>query len=279
MAWNPTSILRVIAVHETSTYPARAVTDAGNALIKTASSPEGPHALVREWVGTAMARWLGLPTFDLAILDFPGQPAIEREDDGWRAAPGPAIAIRWVPGGHVWDGTEEGLAEVENLDAAAGLVVLDTWIRNHDRYWVRGDETRCNVRNVFLSDEGARSGKFRLVAMDHTACFRGGQFITRKVANIDNVKDPDVYGMFPAFTEHATPERVNRFARRLGSIQSRDVAEFFHGVPGAWEVTREVSKAMETFIIDRARFLSKSIVRRVGDLRQQPSLPMDLTSS
>ncbi len=279
MVWNPQQIDRTVSVHDTSTFPARAVTDAGNALIKTASSPEGPHALVREWLGTAMAAWLGLPTFDLAIMHHTGEPSIERTDRGWRAEHGPVIAIRWVLGGRTWDGTPEGLEEVDNIRVVAGLVVLDTWIRNPDRYWERGGEVRNNVRNVFLSDEGARPGKYRMIAMDHTACLKDGQMISERIAHIDSVKDPDLYGMFPAFLPHVTPDAVGPFATRLASIRAQDVAGFLRQVHPAWQVTREVRKAVEAFIIDRAGFVSESIVRRVGDLQKQRSLPMNLSST
>ncbi len=82
MVWSPQSMVRVVCVHDTSTKPATAMTDAGPALIKTPTNPDGPYALVREWVGTVMAGWLGLPIFELAIMRHGADS--RRERDGTR---------------------------------------------------------------------------------------------------------------------------------------------------------------------------------------------------
>jgi hypothetical protein len=47
---------------------ARIVTDAGTAYIKALGTRQGPHPLACEWVGTQMAAWFGLPTFEFALL-------------------------------------------------------------------------------------------------------------------------------------------------------------------------------------------------------------------
>jgi hypothetical protein len=49
------------------------MTDAGKAFVKTLGNPEGPAALISEWIGTRLAAWLGLPTFDIAIVDYPDE--------------------------------------------------------------------------------------------------------------------------------------------------------------------------------------------------------------
>ena len=69
-SWHPQSFRRFEQAFASSTYPARIVTDAGPAFIKVINNPLGPHVLVREWVGTSLAHWFGLPTFDFAILEL-----------------------------------------------------------------------------------------------------------------------------------------------------------------------------------------------------------------
>jgi hypothetical protein len=50
--WRPTAIVRYVEGLGTSTNVMRVETDAGEGFIKTLGNPEGPHALVSEWVGT-----------------------------------------------------------------------------------------------------------------------------------------------------------------------------------------------------------------------------------
>lgn len=69
--WPPTRIMRVIRGLETSTGPLYVTTDTGRAYVKTLGNPEGPDALVSEWIGTRLAQWLGLPTFDIAVVEYP----------------------------------------------------------------------------------------------------------------------------------------------------------------------------------------------------------------
>ncbi len=71
--WPPTRIIRVIRGLETSTGPLHVRTDAGRAYVKTLGNPEGPDALVSECLGTRLAQWLGLPTFDVAVVDYPDE--------------------------------------------------------------------------------------------------------------------------------------------------------------------------------------------------------------
>ena len=43
-------------------------TDAGRAYLKGLGNPEGPHALICEWVGTKLARQFGLHTLEFALM-------------------------------------------------------------------------------------------------------------------------------------------------------------------------------------------------------------------
>jgi hypothetical protein len=276
MSWSPTEIRRVIKVLHTSTRPALVVTDAGRAFVKALGNPEGPHSLVCELLGTRLARWLGLATFDLALLPYDGDPPIAFPD-GTRASPGHALAIRWQDG-RDWDGSAEDLAFVENRRDVAGLVVLDTWTLNRDRYFAGRGTTRCNVKNVFLSEEGAKRGKYRLMAIDHTACFRGSTEITRRVAHIDRVQDPDVYGLFDAFRAYLRAGSVRPFADKLRQLSHGDVRSFVREIPREWDLEDDLRSALTDFIVRRADFLADQIVAMVGDRDPQLTLPIRDTS-
>jgi hypothetical protein len=74
---------------KTGTRTIKVVTDLGAGYLKGLGNPEGPHVLVSELVGTRLANWLGLPTFEFGII-----PVIAGYGltffDGEEVEPGPA---------------------------------------------------------------------------------------------------------------------------------------------------------------------------------------------
>jgi hypothetical protein len=193
--WQPGQFRRFEAAFDTSVGTSLVVTDAGRGYLKALGNRQGPHALACEWVGTQLADWLGLQTFDYALLRL-------QEDDeiplprGHMAREGPAFITR-AESGSAWGGEASELAAVVNRDDVSGLVVFDTWTRNCDRCPPQDAGRRPNYDNVFLSADGTSAGQLRLVAMDHTHCFCCGRELDHHVANIDRVQDSRVYGLFP----------------------------------------------------------------------------------
>jgi len=271
--WSPTCVRWVSRLCETSTCPLHVMTDAGWAYVKTLGNPEGPDALVSEWIGTKLAAWMGLPTFDIAVVDYPDElrTALTK---GCVTQPGPAFAARAV-GGRSWDGTEDDLEVIENPEAMAGLVVFDMWTRNWDRYAEDGGTLRCNFRNVFFSEEGARKGRNRLLAMDHTECFRTGhRLATRSLFGIDAIRDERLYGLFPAFRAKVTRKAVRDALARLAQFREHDFGAAASGIPAAWDLRGQTRDALKSFCVDRAKFLV-GVAERIleAPCRWQPVLP------
>lgn len=105
--WPPSRFRRFAKSIKSSTATVRVVTDAGPAYLKALGNPQGPHALACDLVGTALARWFGLPTFDDGLL------VVEEDDEipfsrGGRAAAGPAYVTR-EERGLPWAGDAESL--------------------------------------------------------------------------------------------------------------------------------------------------------------------------
>ena len=82
---------------DTSTGPARVMTDVGPAYLKVMGNRQGPHVLATDWVGTHLAKWFGLTTFDIAILTLDADDtfALPR---GHIAQPGPAFTAKAMAG-------------------------------------------------------------------------------------------------------------------------------------------------------------------------------------
>jgi hypothetical protein len=150
--WRPTTFLRFEQPLDTSMGTARIVTDAGPAYIKALGNRQGPHPLACEWVGTNLARWFGLPTFEFALLRIDASVDEIPFLRGGIAASGPAFVTR-AASGHTWGGSAEELASLVNPEALAHLVVFDTWTRNCDRYPADLTTRKPNYDNVFLEDE------------------------------------------------------------------------------------------------------------------------------
>jgi len=251
--WQPTTFLRVDKLFGTSTRAVLVKTDAGSAVIKTLGNPEGPHVLACEWVGTRLAKWLGLPTFDTAIMTIAENDEIPFLGGGC-AAPGPAFAARFEQG-FGWGGRTDELRGIANLRDIAKLVVFDTWTRNCDRYL----PPRCNFNNVFLAHrDAARS--MTLVAMDHTHCFTFGGELTARIAHVDSIRDNRIYGLFPGFVPLVTQSDVANAASQLRSFPREEASAALGQLPRDWLVPARAAEALEEFICQRAIFVAEHIV-------------------
>jgi hypothetical protein len=144
--WSPRNVIRFTQSFGTAAGTARIDTDAGEGYIKALGNAEGPHILACELVGSLLADWLGLSTLDFSLIDVTADDEIPFHGGGI-ANPGPAFISR-AEQGITWGGTSNELKTVHNQLDISGLVILDTWVRNCDRYAPEG--ARVNRDNVFF---------------------------------------------------------------------------------------------------------------------------------
>jgi hypothetical protein len=262
--WNPTFIKRFVKAFPTSACVVLVETDAGKGYLKALGSDEGPNTLACEWVGTQLAAWFGLPTFEFARIDVTAIPGIPFHN-GNNAQPGPAFITR-AESGEPWSGDEKQLDRLHNPDDISRLVVFDTWTLNCDRHSWQGEGTarraRINRNNVFLSEE-APEGKLLLKAMDHTHCFTCGRELSRKLRELDRIKDPRVFGLFPEFRKYLDRPQVKKAARELLRITRTDLVRMTEDIPGEWEVGAEARNAVTDLIVGRATFVADTIESRI----------------
>jgi hypothetical protein len=202
-------------------------------------------------------------TFDFAILTLDETDEIPFSRGG-AAAPGPAFVTR-AERGRSWGGDASELDLVVNRRDVSRLVVFDTWTRNSDRYPAELGTRRPNFDNVFLSEERAPAGQFRLVAMDHSHCFTTADRITERMASIDQVKDEGIYCLFPGFIRHLRGVPVSEAALRLGEFDELTGADIISRIPTEWEVSDEARLALREFIVRRAQFVAASIESNLAD--------------
>lgn len=129
--WHPARLMEVAGSIDTSTGTTEVTTDAGRAYIKPMGNRQGPHVLATDWVGTHLAKWFGLSTFDIALLNL-GADDVFDLPRGAKAKPGPAFASRALPG-DPWGRSGLQLDLIVNPEDITRLVVFDTWTLNCDR--------------------------------------------------------------------------------------------------------------------------------------------------
>jgi hypothetical protein len=258
--WTPQNVTRFIRSFGTAARTARVDTDLGEGYIKALGNPEGPHILACELVGSLLADWLGLPTLDFALIEVTTDDEIPLLTGG-NAAVGPAFISRAEPTGLPWGGSVSELESVHNRLDISGLVVLDTWTLNCDRH--APDGRRENLDNVLLVQYPGTRGKALLKAIDFTHAFTCGRELNRRIAFIDNVRDEQLYGLFPQFQDFMERGEVRRFATRLTQFTADVASAFISLIPREWDVSSDARGAWAAMITQRAQFVSETIEMRL----------------
>jgi hypothetical protein len=263
--WQPTMFLRLIETLDTSMATARIKTDAGTAYIKAIGNNQGPHQLACELVGTALARLIGLPTFDYAIIQIDADLDRLELARGVRALSGSAFVTRALPQ-VPWDGTERELKRLVNPEDIALLVAFDTWTRNCDRHPPDHAQRRPNLDNVFLEKLGSgKNRRVRLIAMDHSCCFTcNNELVARNLRKIEWIRDDRLYGLFPAFKSTVRQSHARRAAKRLAAIDAGAVRSVVATIPSDWEVTGDIREALASSLVQRAAYVANEFVAKLS---------------
>ncbi len=256
-SWQPTIIRRFIKALSTATATVIVETDKGEGYLKAMGNPEGPHVLACEWVGTQLARRLGLLTFDFALIYVTTDDEIPFTRSG-KAQPGPAFITRKERGSS-WGGGKKELKRLANLPDLTRLVLFDTWTRNCDRHPTDSTKRRPNRDNVFFSREDAPSKRFLLKAMDHGCCFTWGRDLTPRIAQLAYVKEEGCYGLFPEFWPYLDRDILRSAVQTLRAIAREEVRQIVASIPREWDVPTSARDALIELICRRAVFVSDRI--------------------
>lgn len=254
--WKPTRLQEVLGSVDSSTGATEVVTDAGPAFIKPMGNRQGPHVLATDWVGTHLAKWFGLSTFDIAIIPVERSFELPR---GVMSEPGPAFVAR-AEIGDAWGGGPSELNMLINPQDITRLIVFDTWTLNCDRRDGRPGGRKPNYANVYLSTEGMKSDKSRLIAMDHGLCFiRSSGDLSPKLSNIDKVRESHVYGLFPEFRGKLVNGTIIDCAARLRAMDAATAEDIIRTVPNEWDVSSAARTAWSELIYRRAGYVADHI--------------------
>ena len=254
--WQPNRCVRSVRFFGSALRTALVETDQGFGYLKGLGNPEGPHPLACELLGSELADWLGLPTLDYSLVEIQSGDEIPTSSNA-RVAPGRAFISKREELAFTWGGDAGTIEHIANVEAISQLVVIDTWIRNCDRH--SPDGLRQNLDNVMLIKEPASRRAVRLVAMDFTHAFTCGHELTKKLSNIEYVRDARVYGLFDQFKLWLDRNVVRNCAVKMGAIQTADVTQLVNSIPNDWHVSTELRSHLVAHICERARFLADHI--------------------
>ncbi len=259
-AFAPTEIRRVSKALPTSACTVVVETNCGTAYLKALGNDEGPWTLACDLIGTRLANWLGLSTFEFAQMVVEPYHNIQFHN-GRDATPGTAFLTRAVRG-EQWDGSKDQLKRLSNPHDIGRLVLFDTWTLNCDRFSRKNEEIgtkpRRNLGNVFLEEE-PEDGGFVLKAMDHTHCFSCGKPVSPKIFDINTIHDPRIFGLFPEFKPLIFDEELKLAVADLRKINSATLDLAFEDIPKEWEVNADTQSAMKSFLLRRAEFVCDTI--------------------
>lgn len=247
--WQPSFIERIIKVLDTSTKPLMAVTDEGTAIVKYIGNPAGLDALICEFIGHELANMIGLQTPDFAIANI---PRLELPDSPWtRIDPGPAFFSRWEETTSLSPNSSL-LDKLRQREDIAKLVVLDTWLRNKDRFsGSAGDGYQTiNFDNVLLRQD---KRMVQMLVIDWTHAIAETTLDDElSAAWVDEQK---IYGMFPEFIPFLTRKTIQEALESLNEIDPQEIKRLCRKVPTAWGMSGSLAERLSACMIERGEKL------------------------
>jgi len=249
--WNPTDIVSSDKLLPTASQVVVVSTDQGAGYLKALSSNTNRHQLAAEWVGTGLSEALSLPTLDAGTIQVPTNKIVLY--DGSFAEEGLGFITRQRS--HIdWTGAIDELERIPRPHDFATLVLLDTWIRNWDRYPPLSHQRQDagNEKNVFLgwNDDDKT---FELVPMDfgHSIVVDGQIGPTLR----SKIEDDRVFGLFPAFRQLLSENLWDVAFQKLQGIQGNQIDGVVTGIPSEWIATPETRDILRNFLHARRDYM------------------------
>ncbi len=218
-------------------------------VVKFLNNPQHSRILANEWLGTNLARFVGLSAPHAVVMDV-DQAFIATHKLSLRIAgksvacsPGPAFASR-LPVQHVespiYDHLPEArLALVENLDEFAGILAVDKWLCN------------CDGRQVVFC-RPQRFSRLRAYFVDFGFCFNAGEW---------SFPDSPLRGAHSHNAVYRTVTGWDSFEpwlSRIETLRYREIKAIAYDMPPPW---RTDTDALNRLVADL--LLRRGTVRRL----------------
>lgn len=255
--WNPTNFESAVEKFSSSSRVALVTTDCGIGYLKTADNPEGPLILAADWIGTKLAEFMSIPSLEVAKLkldDIDSQ--ILSEFLGFDVKMGTAFITK-AERAETFSG-EKMLELASNCSDIPKMVVLDTWIRNVDKYTENAFGTgrhRVNRDNLILTETGQPKGKWILKPIDFGLALDGPNMCA-KLKNIDRIKDTRIYGCYPEFRNKFHDMEISAAFQSMNSVNTKILDTIISEVPDSWfGGDKSLRVIVKDFLEDRREYL------------------------
>jgi hypothetical protein len=83
-----------------------------------------------------------------------------------------------------------------------------------------------------------------------------------RIAFIDNVRDEQIYGLFPQFQDLVDRAGISRFATRLTQFTADVASAFISLVPQEWDISSDARGDWAAMITQRAQFVAETVEMR-----------------
>jgi len=246
--WQPSHIVRVNRVVESSTRPLHAVTDKGTALVKYMGNRAGPDSLITELLAAELATAIGLHTPDFAVVPI---PAIKTPNPLVTVSEGPAFFSRWEQA-HPLSPNSELLANLREPAHVPLLVTFDTWIRNKDRFSNDFDGTNMNYDNILFRADKRKS---QLLVIDHSHAF--AESTLEDEINDGWISEETVYGLFNEFSPMLTRARIESALTAIRQVEIDQIEDICRSIPTDWGMTASLTKRISHCLVERAKHMQQ----------------------
>jgi hypothetical protein len=195
-------------------------------VVKFQNNPQHLRVLTNEWLATRLAERIGLPVPQTEIVDvdawlIENSPDLRMELAG-RSVPcsaGLQLGARFVcdpAEGQIFDYLPESmLHKVKNLDAFAGMLVLDKWLGN------------SNGRQAVFWKKG-REWKYTATFIDQGYCFNAGEW------DFPDSALRGVYARNAVYEQVRGWESFEPWLARVESVEPLAVREVAADIPPEW---------------------------------------------
>lgn len=109
--------------------------------------------------------------------------------------------------------------------------------------------------------------------MDFSHAIQFGGELTTGVGSITNIRDEEVFGMFPEFRKKLSRDAIRHFASILGGVSRLQIEDAVGLIPQQWHLDSSVRSSLANYLFQRASFVAETIEFRLFD---PPQLTIDL---
>lgn len=213
-------------------------------LVKFINNPQGNRMLMSEYVGTMLAKHIGLPTIPFEIVYLPKEFITENKLDSHKFKHGNQFASLYIEDcSGLWFKPKK--EQVKNREMLAGIVVFDFWLRNKDR----------DSSNILL--EPSPKPNYYIHMIDHGNCYPSKRALLEMIDNPKKLQLSVVHKWCISMLDNK--EELTYYLDKIVNLNNDLVRDLIYSIPDDWEISDEEKKKFYTDIVGAKQVLPKVV--------------------